>query len=822
MTSFPVRAQQSFVADARSVAAARGFTRRSLLEWGHEELADSAALIVSELVTNAVVHTGTPVRLTLALRGQRLRIDVEDQHPTQLLPMAADPTTEPSEHGRGLLITAALSTAWGVEYTRTAKRVWVLCEDEHAETVPGAVPPVPAAGALVAVVTVSRDGAVARWNDDAAELFGWSAEEVLGRAYADLLEQTDGQELPVDVLGQDSAPGWQGSYAVLCRAGASQAVFASHTRVADGSGTVVLAVPDAHRVLLEHPATTSRAGAVVPESFGLRQDALVRLSVEEYLTLAAERARDPISADATYVLLSHDFDDEFEVVAVSGLPEDLLGTRVARGSAGTPDAHRAHLPVVVPDLEALEVPLLSGTDLRSLAVVPLVVEGTLVGAVAAASLVARGFSDEQCALLQQFADSIALTADRARLRASERERRGWLSFIADAGDLLAGSLDQDMTMAITGQIVVPRLGRWCAIHLADERGRLVLQQVWHQDEAQVDELRSSLETIDGADLAAGTAKVTGYAPTAISLVARGKRIGLLTVGRARGDRLRGELFMVAESIARRAALAIDNARAHGALQAAGRALQNSLLPAAMPRPPGLDVGVVYRPAGEDTSAGGDFYDLFPVGNGAWCFVVGDVCGTGAEAAAVTGLARHTIEALARAGLPLAATLERLNEAILDEGARARFLTLVCGTLRPGRGGLVRLEMVNAGHPPVLLVAADGTVREIGAPQTLLGVVEDVAYESESHMLGRGDLLVAVTDGVLERRDGNRMLGEQSFDREVARAASLPAQGVADRIGRLVAEFSDAPQADDMAILTIRVQTGAGVGDGAARLATTGP
>ena len=81
--------------------------------------------------------------------------------------------------------------------------------------------------------------------------------------------------------------------------------------------------------------------------------------------------------------------------------------------------------------------------------------------------------------------------------------------------------------------------------------------------------------------------------------------------------------------------------------------------------------MVYEPAGETTAVGGDFYDLFALGGGRWCWVVGDVCGTGAEAAAVTGLARHTIRALAMSGFPVSVTLERLNAAILDEGERAR-------------------------------------------------------------------------------------------------------------------------------------------------------
>ena len=812
MTSFPVRAQHFFAAEASSVAEARRFARRTLEEWGEDELVDGASLIVSELVTNAVVHTGTTTRLTLGLHGSQLRIDVEDQHPGRKLPIVTDRPSDSSEHGRGLVITTSLASAWGVEYTRSTKRVWVIYEQEATSAAHDGVGrvPAPAHGTHVAVIAISDDGVVTGWNDDATALFGWQADEATGRRYADLIDEAAGGGPPEDLASPDGAGGWQGTYAVACRSGASEAVFASHTRAADDKGTVALVVAEAQRALLEHPAASPRPVSPGPATFGLRADALVRLGMEEYLTLAAEQVRDPINAAATYVLISRDFDDELEVVAVSGLPEQLLGRRVARGSPGTPDEHSAALPVVVPDLETFDVPLLAGTGLRSLVVVPLLVEGKLVGAVGAVSAVANGFTDDQSAQLQRFADSIALTADRGRLQASERERRGWLSYIAEAGDLLAGSLDQDMTMAITGQIVVPRIARWCAIHLADERGKLVLQQVWHEDESKSDELRAALEAIPESRLVDGTASLNGYATASLPLVARGKRIGQLTVGRAREERLRSELSLITDSIARRAALAIDNARAHGALQAAGRALQESLLPPTVPTAPGFDVGVVYQAAGEDAAAGGDFYDLFPTGSGSWCFVVGDVCGTGAHAAAVTGLARHTIQALARTGLPLAATLERLNTAILEEGPRSRFLTLVCGTLR-AEGGRIRLDLVNAGHPPPFLVASDGTVQEIGAPQTLLGVVDHVAYVQESHTLRRDDLLVIVTDGVLERRDGNRMLGEESFADQLASAAEvsaqLPAQAVADRIRRLVEEFSDAPQHDDMAIMTIRVQHG---------------
>jgi PAS domain S-box-containing protein len=809
MTRFPLRAHRSFAPEAKSVSRARAFTRRTLEGWGAGELVDSASLIVSELVTNAVVHTGTPTRLALWLQGHELCVEVEDRHPGRALPITAQVAPETAEHGRGLLITTSLSSTWGVEYTPTSKRVWARFSADGAPGLHGAPRDVrrTGRGARVAVVEISAEGTVTAWNDDATFLFGWSAAEVVGRTYVDLVDPDGGDRPPEDLVAAAGPAWWQGTYTVICENGDRAPVFASHRRAVDPEGTIALLVAEEQRTLLEPPAPATHVVGSGSASLGLRDEALVRLSANEYLALAAERARDPVAADATYVLLSHDFDDDLEVVAVSGLPEDLLGTRIAPGSPGTPDPRNHRLPLVVPDLRDFEVPLLAGTDLRSLVVVPLVVEGLLVGAMVAGSAVANGFSADQAAELQRFADTVALTADRARLQASERERRGWLSYIADAGDLLAGSLDQDMTMAITGQIVVPRLAQWCAIHLLDERGKPVLQQVWHEDEKELQAVREAVAGLTREELAEPYPAGPRYSATSIPLVARGRQIGYLTVGGSRGSMLRSEFFLVAESIARRAALAIDNARAHGDLQAAGKALQESLLPPYVPKAPGFDIGVVYEPAGDDAAVGGDFYDLFPVGSGTWWFVIGDVCGTGAQAAAVTGLARHTIQALARAGFPVAATLERLNTAILDEGPRARFLTLLCGSMHL-EGGQVRLELVNAGHPPPFVIGPDADVREIGTPQILLGVVDHVVYVAESLVLARDDLLVGVTDGVLERRDGDKMLGEGPFSEELAQTAHLPAQAAAERIRRLVADFTDAPQHDDMAIMAIRIQQGA--------------
>ena len=787
---------RSLPPDESSVAHARWFVRSELEAWGAPDLVEVAVLATSELVTNAVVHAGTSVEVRLELGLDRLRLEVQDQHPGRTLALGAAAPPDDAEHGRGLLITASLASSWGVEYTEAVKRVWV--EIDRA----GAEPPPPRAvggdgAVLVGVVELSDGGVVRGWNDDALRLLGWSSEEMLGESWERLVSDP-----PTD--GRPDRPR-QGELGLHAKDGTHVRVFVTRHEFRAGDGAVLLVVSTGQRSLLERAAEVPVAAAVSGEGdpTGLRDDALARLGLDDYLRLAVERCRARVGADATYLLLARDFDSDLEVIAVSGLDTRLQGRRFDRNAPGTLNRSNPRLPVVENDVADGDVPLLAGTGLRSLLVVPVLLDGQAVGALGAATEVKAGLDQTQTADLHRFAGSLALATDRARLRAAEQERRHWLGLVDEAGALLAGSLDEKMTMALTAQVIVPQLASWCAIHLRDARGRLVLRHVWHEDEGRTDALRAALET-PGPDQE-GTSRASGLDGSlqTLSLTARGRDIGTITLGRPAASPLRGEIYQVADSVARRAAMAIDNARAHSQLKSAGEALQRSLLPPSIPFPPGLDVGVVYEPADESTTAGGDFYDLFALGDGRWCWAVGDVCGTGAEAAAVTGLARHTIRALAMTGIPIDVTLERLNSAILDEGERARFLTLVCGVIGPVRGTRTRLGLVVAGHPPPFLVR-DGHVRQVGRPQLLLGVDERVAYAEEFLELERGDLLVTVTDGVLEGRDGPRMLGEDGFESELAKAADLPAQLAAEHVRQLVLDFVSGPHRDDMAVFALRL------------------
>jgi serine phosphatase RsbU (regulator of sigma subunit) len=234
----------------------------------------------------------------------------------------------------------------------------------------------------------------------------------------------------------------------------------------------------------------------------------------------------------------------------------------------------------------------------------------------------------------------------------------------------------------------------------------------------------------------------------------------------------------------------------------------------VPEIPHTELAAEYEAAGEANDVGGDFYDVFFVGDGRWRFAIGDVCGTGPEAAAVTGLARHTLRILATEGHPITEVVRRLNGLIIREGTRGRFITLLHGEItvppagaRPDAG--LEVSLVCAGHPlPLLLRAssADGELpRPAAEPQPLLGVIDDVPFDAQTVRLSPGDLMLCVTDGVTERRDdaGRLLDDDNGLARVLSGCRELSAWAVASRLRRAVSEFGAEPSSDDMAILVMR-------------------
>ncbi|MEU2975106.1 PP2C family protein-serine/threonine phosphatase, partial [Nocardiopsis alba] len=301
--------------------------------------------------------------------------------------------------------------------------------------------------------------------------------------------------------------------------------------------------------------------------------------------------------------------------------------------------------------------------------------------------------------------------------------------------------------------------------------------------------------------------VVGRGPAfSTRLIAHGRALGRMTIGKNETDDFTREEADVADDLSRRVASAMENARLHERHTAMSTALQRSLLPPKDKEPviPGVDHAVYYRPSDERSEVGGDFYDVFSA-SGRWCFAIGDVCGTGPEAAAVTGLARHTLRALAREGFTPAHIMQRLNMAILDENTSTRFLTMLYGEMTPATdaAGGMRVRMVSAGHPLPLRLNQKGRVEPFGTSQPLLGAFEDVGFSTESVDIRPGEVVLAVTDGVTERRSGSDMLGDEGLTEIFSHAAGLTAQAVISRIERELEEYAPGGNSDDTAMLVLR-------------------
>jgi serine phosphatase RsbU (regulator of sigma subunit) len=255
-----------------------------------------------------------------------------------------------------------------------------------------------------------------------------------------------------------------------------------------------------------------------------------------------------------------------------------------------------------------------------------------------------------------------------------------------------------------------------------------------------------------------------------------------------------------ELLTRTAGVAIGRDRDMRARARQLNELQRSLLPRRLPEIPGMSAGVAFRPGDRGLDVGGDFYDVFSLPGAGWGFVVGDVRGHGAEAAAVTALTRHTTRAIARLELDPGPVLEAVNNA-LRHSDFDRFCTAVYGNIALGPGGAtVRLAI--AGHPPPLLRRASGAVTELNDHGPLLGVFPAPRFPEMSCVLDPGDSLVLYTDGLIER---NPLVRDDARLRAVV--AALPGGNAAEQIaalehralGNLPGQLSD-----DVAVLALKV------------------
>jgi sigma-B regulation protein RsbU (phosphoserine phosphatase) len=239
-------------------------------------------------------------------------------------------------------------------------------------------------------------------------------------------------------------------------------------------------------------------------------------------------------------------------------------------------------------------------------------------------------------------------------------------------------------------------------------------------------------------------------------------------------------------------------------------LQQTLIPPAPPNVPGLDVAAAYRPAGSGDEVGGDFYDVFEVATDDWVLAVGDVRGKGVDAAVVTSLARHTLRGAAVRFPQPSGVLAALNKALLGQDD-PRFATVVLVRLRR-LDGRWQATLACGGHPLPLFVRRGEEPREVGAPGTLLGVLDEPEFVDTEISLAPGDALFCYTDGVTEGRREREFYGESRLVEALARGART-ASGLVDDVLASVLAFQSGDARDDIALVAVRVPPLPSAGEG---------
>ena len=412
-----------------------------------------------------------------------------------------------------------------------------------------------------------------------------------------------------------------------------------------------------------------------------------------------------------------------------------------------------------------------------------------------------------------------------------RTQRRQLEFLIAATAKLDTSLDPQQTLRRIAGTAIPQLAELCVIDLVDEGGTIAGAVAAARDPALAAEVER-LHTDDPPDrhpadpvaaaLATRTVQVFDHlgaegatwggddphagfmagaglrSITVIPMVARGRLLGTISFMRQMHFE-QGQLALL-EDLTGRAALAYDNARLYAERAHVAHTLRHSLMPAALPKVPGLQLESFFRPMSAGSEVGGDFYDVFGDRGDTW-LVVGDVCGKGPEAAVVTGFLRHTTVAYAREASGPGSVLARVNQAMLEHDFEGRFATAILARLGFGPDG-VEVTIAAAGHPAALVSRASGRAEPFGECGTLLGVFPDPVIPESTTVLQPGDGLALYTDGLAEAHAPERVLTVERMIEQLAGDAPGSARAAIESLLGLV-DLDDGAR-DDIAILAAHV------------------
>ena len=558
-------------------------------------------------------------------------------------------------------------------------------------------------------------------------------------------------------------------------------------------------------------------------------------SVAAVKQIIVTHAADAVGAPIATLSLRDD-EDSLRIIGLRGLAHDQAErwSRYPLGTA-TPSSRavltgqtvtavgRSELLEKFPELEVT----LEGE--QSVVGLPLRGSDRTMGAIGLSFRGRRQLSPAEVEFLEIVADTCAQALERINALEDAATQTAKLAFLADAAEELASSLDYETTLAHVARLAVPRFADWCAIDLVNGT-RLNRVAVAHVDPAKVELAQAlqdryppdpdspvgSWEVIrSGNPLLIAEISQEMLAAVAVDeeqvriarelqlcsaltvpLAARGKVFGVISWVYAESGRHFGPGDVAfAEDLARRAAVAIDNAELHSQTLAAAVELQRAVLPEALPSLPGWEMASHYSPSGR-TEVGGDFYDAIPLGGGRIAVFVGDVMGRGVHAAAAMAQMRAAVRAYAAVDPSPDAVLRSLD-IMLGRYPSEQLVTLLYMVLNPRHDELI---VSNAGHPPAVLLRRDRSTEQLpwadGAP---LGVGRHRRRQTRVAFRG-GDTLLAFTDGLIERRDEDIEQGMKRVHDAMPDMVGSALDGALDHlVGQLRRERHD----DDVAALAVR-------------------
>ena len=706
--------------------------------------------------------------------------------------------------------------------------------------------PGPASDLHAAIIAFSNDailskddqGLITSWNPAATRIYGYSEDEAIGQPISILIpEHRKGEEARIleRVFAGERIAHYETER--VTKDGRLIAVSLTISPIHDESGAVASA-----SVIARDMTDTHRSLEIASRLQALTSALSKEIDHDRAVDVLLEQAVAALGADAGAVGLLDETGEEIE-----------MGGSIGYSKAGLaawqsfPVAAELPMSVAIRSGDAVwtsspselqsQFPLLADAQVRysSLAVIPLAVEGVPFGALSLSFTSERRFDAHERSFLLAAAQQAAYALERARLYETQRLARERLAFLAEASELLAGSLDPDASLRRLADLAIGRVADWCAVELVEEDGRLRNVATAHVDPRRValaEELRARYPTDPTAETGVPQVIRTGrselypeigdemlvagaqddehlrlmrelglVSAMAVPLRARGRSLGAVTFVAAESGRHYDETDLeLAEDLARRAALAIDNAMLFRREHDAAVTLQRSLLPQSIPEIEGLEFAVRYEPAGPGLQVGGDWYEVVARDDGRVGVVIGDVAGRGIHAASVMGRVRPALRAYVADGHGTCEAVERLD-LLLKESERPEMTTVLLLLFDPATGSA---EYVRAGHPPALLRLPGGQVKELsGAGTPPLGIFAELDCRPHAIEIPPQSLLLLYTDGLIERRGESLEVGLERLKRNLAKAPA----GAEDCLQSLAEQMGADVIPDDVAMLAMAVGAG---------------